>query len=95
MLRKCLVIALLLMTFAPTMAVSAQDKVELTIATVNNPDMVVMESFTSAFESAYPNIELNWVVLPENELRARVTTDIATGANSFDIVTIGAYEVPI
>ena len=75
--------------------VTAQDPVEITIATVNNPDMHVMESFTSEFEAAYPNIELNWVILPENELRSRVTTDVATGASSFDVVTVGAFEVPL
>jgi sorbitol/mannitol transport system substrate-binding protein len=95
MVRKCLVFVMLLAMIAPVMTVSARDQVEITIATVNNPDMVVMQSFTSKFEDAYPNIKLNWVVLPENELRARVTTDVATGASSFDIVTVGAYEVPI
>jgi len=40
-------------------------------------------------------INLEWVVLPENELRAKVTTDVATGAASFDIVTVGTFEVPI
>ena len=34
--------------------------------------------------AAYPGIELEWVVLPENELRGRVTTDTATGAGSFE-----------
>jgi multiple sugar transport system substrate-binding protein/sorbitol/mannitol transport system substrate-binding protein len=38
---------------------------------------------------------LNWVVLEENTLRQRVTTDIATRGGSFDIITIGAYEAPI
>jgi len=76
--------------------IQAQDSpVEITIATVNNPDMVVMQSFTSEFETQHPNIKLNWVVLPENELRSRVTTDIATGASSFDVVTVGAFEVPL
>ena len=74
---------------------SAEEAVTLTIATVNNPDMQVMESLTSEFEGAYPGIELEWVVLPENELRARITTDVATGASSFDVVTVGTYEVPI
>lgn len=71
------------------------EDVTLTIATVNNPDMKTMEGFTSVFEEAHPGITLEWVVLPENELRARVTTDVATGAASFDIVTVGTYEVPI
>ena len=34
-------------------------------------------------------------MLPENELRGRVTTDTATGAGSFDVVTVGTFEVPI
>jgi len=63
--------------------------------TVNNPDMVVMQGFTAEFEAAYPGITLNWVVLPENELRSTVTIDVATGSSTFDIVTIGTYEVPI
>ncbi len=74
---------------------SAQDVTELTIITVNNPDMQVMESFTDEFEAAHPEINLNWVVLPENELRARVTTDVAAQAGTFDVVTVGTYEVPI
>lgn len=73
----------------------AEEPVTLTIATVNNPDMQVMESLSEEFEKAHPGITLEWVVLPENELRARVTTDVATGASSFDVVTVGTYEVPI
>jgi len=38
---------------------------------------------------------INWVVLEENVLRQRTTTDIATGGGSFDIMFIGAYETPI
>ena len=62
----------------PAADTSAEEAVTLTIATVNNPDMKVMESLTAEFEKAYPGIKLEWVVLPENELRARVTTDVAT-----------------
>jgi len=47
------------------------------------------------FEQQYPDIQLKWVMLEENVLRQRVTTDVATGAGQFDIVTIGNYEAPI
>ncbi|MBS1061471.1 sugar ABC transporter substrate-binding protein [Gluconobacter wancherniae] len=67
----------------------------LTIATVNNGDMIIMRQLSSAFEKAHPDIHLNWVTLEENVLRQRVTTDIATGAGQFDVMTIGNYEVPI
>lgn len=95
-MRKYLIVFLLLSVLAlGGLSVLAQDTVELTIATVNNPDMVVMQGFTAEFEAAYPGITLNWVVLPENELRSTVTIDVATGSSTFDIVTIGTYEVPI
>ena len=67
---------------------------ELTIATVNNSDMIIMQKLSPKFEDA-TGIKLNWVVLEENVLRQRVTTDIATGSGQFDIITIGAYETPI
>ncbi|WP_414041916.1 ABC transporter substrate-binding protein [Acidithiobacillus sp. M4-SHS-6] len=40
-------------------------------------------------------IKLDWVVLPENTLRQRVTTDIATNSGEFDLVTVGNYSAPI
>jgi sorbitol/mannitol transport system substrate-binding protein len=67
----------------------------VTIATVNNGDMIVMQRLSSAFEEQHPDIDLDWVVLEENVLRQRVTTDVATGGGQFDVMTIGTYEVPI
>jgi len=74
---------------------SAQAASTITIATVNNPDMVTMQKLTPEFNKKYPDITLKWVVLPENELRQKVTLDVASGAGSFDVATVGAYEVPI
>ncbi len=67
----------------------------ITIATVNNGDMIRMQGLTSEFNAAHPGITLNWVTLEENILRERVTTDIATGGGQYDVMTIGNYEVPI
>src|SRR6266536_2454371 len=66
----------------------------LTIATVNNGDMIVMQSLTSAFTKKY-GIKVKYVTLPENTLRQKVTSDVATGGGQFDIATVGTYEVPI
>jgi sorbitol/mannitol transport system substrate-binding protein len=66
----------------------------LTIATVNNPDMIVMQSLTSAFTKKY-GINVKYVTLPENTLRQKVTSDVATGGGQFDIATVGTYDVPI
>lgn len=71
------------------------EKTRLTIATVNNGDMVVMQGLSRKFEQANPDIELNWVMLEENVLRQRTTTDVASQGGQFDVLTIGSYETPI
>ncbi|WP_296015521.1 sugar ABC transporter substrate-binding protein [uncultured Agrobacterium sp.] len=67
----------------------------LTIATVNNGDMIRMQGLTKEFTDKNPDIQIEWVTLEENVLRERVTTDIATNGGQYDIMTIGNYEVPI
>ncbi len=80
------------MLLASTSLVSAET---LTIATVNNGDMIRMQKLSEVFTAQHPDIELNWVILEENVLRQRVTTDIATRGGQYDILTIGTYETPI
>jgi sorbitol/mannitol transport system substrate-binding protein len=67
----------------------------ITIATVNNGDMIRMQKLSDDFTAKNPGIELDWVTLEENILRQRVTTDIATKGGQYDVMTIGTYEVPI
>jgi len=67
----------------------------ITIATVNNGDMVLMQELSEDFTTKNPDIELEWVTLEENILRQRVTTDIAAKGGQYDVMTIGTYEVPI
>ncbi|WP_428927520.1 ABC transporter substrate-binding protein [Marinibacterium sp. SX1] len=66
----------------------------ITIATVNNGDMIRMQGLTEDF-TAKTGHEVEWVTLEENVLRQRVTTDITTKGGQFDIMTIGMYETPI
>ncbi len=66
----------------------------ITIATVNNGDMIRMQGLTDDF-TAKTGHTVEWVTLEENVLRQRVTTDITTRGGAFDIMTIGMYETPI
>ena len=68
--------------------------VTLTLATVNNGQMKDMESLKGEFEAANPGIKVNFQVMEEGDLRSAVTSDVANKAGQYDIVTIGAYEVP-
>lgn len=81
--------SVLALTLSPALAE------KLTIATVNNGDMIRMQGLTDDFTSKNPDIQLEWVTLEENVLRQKVTTDIATKGGQFDVLTIGTYEVPI
>ncbi|MAM63377.1 sugar ABC transporter substrate-binding protein [Maritimibacter sp. UBA3975] len=84
--------ALTATAFAATAA--SHENTTLTIATVNNGDMIRMQGLADNFTEE-TGIELEWVTLEENVLRQRVTQDIATNGGQFDVMTIGTYEVPI
>ncbi|TKC82880.1 sugar ABC transporter substrate-binding protein [Trinickia terrae] len=92
-------------TFRPTLkalcgaalactALGASAAQTITIAMLNNPDMIELKKLSPAFEQANPDIKLNWVVLEENVLRQRATTDITTNSGQFDVMMIGTYEAP-
>ncbi len=57
--------------------------------------MVVMQRLSAEFERQHPDIKLDWVVLEENILRQKTTTDAATHGGQYDVVTIGPLEAPI
>ncbi|MDO6658909.1 extracellular solute-binding protein, partial [Anaerobacillus sp. 1_MG-2023] len=80
----------LLMLACGIMAMSnAYAKKTITIATVNNGDMITMKELSNEFTSQNPDIDLKWVTLEENILRQRVTTDVATKGGQYDVMTIG------
>ncbi len=76
-------------------ATGAFAQTTITIATVNNGDMITMQSLMGDFNAKHPDINVEWVTLEENVLRQNVTTDISTGGGQYDVLTIGTYEVPI
>src|ERR671936_3203534 len=89
------VLGVLLGAAALLVSVPSIAETTLTIATVNNGDMIRMQGLTSDFTAKNPGIQVKWVTLEENVLRQKVTTDIATKGGQFDVLTIGTYEVPI
>ena len=89
-MRKLISIIALVFTFTATVTFAEN----LTIATVNNGDMIRMQGLTDDFTKQTGHT-VEWVTLEENVLRQRVTTDITTKGGAFDIMTIGMYETPI
>jgi sorbitol/mannitol transport system substrate-binding protein len=87
--------ALLGATAMLTLAGAAFAETTITVATVNNGDMIRMQGLMDDFYAKNPDIKVEWVTLEENVLRQKVTTDIATKGGQYDVLTIGTYEVPI
>lgn len=67
----------------------------ITVLMVGNPQMEDIEKLTADTFTEETGIEVNYTILPENELRDKVTQDVATKAGQYDVVSVGAYEVPI
>src|SRR5437870_60191 len=67
----------------------------ITLGAVDNPSMADLKKLVPDFQSAHPNIKVNIVTLPEDQIRQQVTQDVATQSGRFDLFTIGTYEVPL
>ena len=76
-------------------AATLRAETTLTIATVNNGDMIIMQKMSKVYEHSHPGVKLDWVVLEEKILREKTTTDAATHGGQFDVVTIGPLEAPL
>jgi sorbitol/mannitol transport system substrate-binding protein len=74
---------------------SASDTKSINVLMVGNPQMVDIQKLTKDSFTKDTGIKVNYTILPENELRDKVTQDVATKAGQYDVATIGAYEVPI
>jgi len=67
----------------------------ITVGSVDNPSMTDLKKLVPDFQSAHPDIKVNIVTLPEDQIRQQVTQDVATQSGKFDLFTIGTYEVPL
>jgi sorbitol/mannitol transport system substrate-binding protein len=77
------------------LGISGAHATTLTIGVPNNNDQIELKKLSAAFEKANPDIKLNWLILEENVLRQRLTTDITTNSGQFDVLMIGLYEAPL
>jgi sorbitol/mannitol transport system substrate-binding protein len=74
---------------------SASSGNSINVLMVANPQMTDIQKLTADSFTKETGIKVNYTVLPENELRDKVTQDVATGAGQYDVATVGMYEVPI
>ncbi|MGH3505093.1 MAG: ABC transporter substrate-binding protein [Nocardioidaceae bacterium] len=87
-----LVVGALLSGCAGAGALGGGGGTRLTVAIVANPQMKDAITLSPRFERDHPNIDLNFVTLPENEARAKITASVATSGGEYDIVMVSNYE---
>ena len=66
----------------------------INVLMVNNPQMVDLQNLTAANFTRQTGITVNFTVLPENDVRDKISQDFASQAGQYDVATISNYEVP-
>jgi sorbitol/mannitol transport system substrate-binding protein len=61
---------------------------------VNNPQMVDLQKLTKDNFTKKTGINVEFKVLPENDVRDTIAQDVANQAGQYDVITISNYEVP-
>ncbi len=61
---------------------------------VNNPQMVDLQKLTADNFTKDTGITVNYTVLPENDVRDKISQEFSSQAGQYDVATISNYEVP-
>ncbi|MER5857463.1 sugar ABC transporter substrate-binding protein [Streptomyces sp900105245] len=67
----------------------------LNVLMVNNPQMTELQKLTAAHFTKETGIKVNFTVLPENDVRDKISQDFANQAGQYDVATLSNYEIPI
>ncbi|MFF4507473.1 ABC transporter substrate-binding protein [Streptomyces sp. NPDC001401] len=67
----------------------------INVLMVNNPQMQDLQKLTAANFTKETGIKVNFTVLPENDVRDKITQDFSSQAGQYDVATISNYETPI
>ncbi|GGZ47884.1 sugar ABC transporter substrate-binding protein [Streptomyces bluensis] len=67
----------------------------INVLMVNNPQMVELQKLTRAHFTKDTGIKVNFTVLPENDVRDKISQDFANQAGQYDVATLSNYEIPI
>lgn len=66
----------------------------INVLMVNNPQMVDLQKLTAEHFTKETGIKVNFTLLPEDDVRDKISQDFSSQAGEYDIGTISNYEVP-
>jgi len=62
---------------------------------VNNPQMLDLQKLTADSFTKDTGIKVNYTVLPENDVRDKISQEFSSQAGQYDVASVSNYEVPI
>jgi sorbitol/mannitol transport system substrate-binding protein len=67
----------------------------LNVLMVNNPQMIDLQKLTAANFTKETGIKVNFTVLPENDVRDKISQEFSSQAGQYDVATVSNFEIPI
>jgi len=67
----------------------------INVLMVNTPQMVALRQLTAENFTAETGINVNFTVLPENDVRDKISQEFSSQAGQYDVATLSNFEIPI
>lgn len=73
---------------------SAGDPNSINVLMVNNPQMEDLQRLTADNFTKETGIKVNYTILPENDVRAKISQEFSSQAGQYDVASLSNYEIP-
>jgi sorbitol/mannitol transport system substrate-binding protein len=67
----------------------------INVLMVNNPQMVDLQQLTADNFTKETGITVNFTVLPENDVRDKISQEFSSQAGQYDVASLSNFEIPI
>ena len=67
----------------------------INVLMVNNPQMVDLQKLTADNFTKETGIRVNFTVLPENDVRDKISQEFSSQAGQYDVASLSNFEIPI
>jgi sorbitol/mannitol transport system substrate-binding protein len=67
----------------------------ISVLMVNNPQMVDLQKLTADNFTKQTGITVNYTVLPENDVRDKISQEFSSQAGQYDVASLSNFEIPI
>ncbi|MGA8977775.1 MAG: sugar ABC transporter substrate-binding protein [Pedococcus sp.] len=67
----------------------------INVLMVNNPQMVDLQQLTADHFTKETGIRVNYTVLPENDVRDKISQEFSSQAGQYDVASLSNFEIPI